>query len=290
MIKISKTLVQGICLALLFLTQTYAQESKSLLWEISGNGLKQPSYLYGTIHAICEKDFILTAATQKAFAQSQQLYLEIDMDDPSLMGEIQKSMFMTDGTTLKKLLSESDYKKVATFFKDSLQTNIDMIPTIKPFALSSLTMSKLLNCPMKSYEAVFTSMATEQQKQILGLESVQEQMGAIDKMGYAKQAQVMLVKMVDEWNKGKEEFKSLINAYKQQDLNALLHIMLQSSSMDAAFQQDMLVTRNLSWIPRIKTFIAEKPSFIAVGAGHLGGKEGVIALLKAQGYTLKPVK
>lgn len=290
MIKFSKTLLRGICLALFFLTKIYAQESKSLLWEISGNGLKQPSYLYGTIHSICEKDFLLTDATQKAFEKSQQLYLEIDMDDPSLMSEIQKSMFMTDGTTLKKLLSESDYKKVATFFKDSLQTNIDMIPTIKPFALSSLTMSKLLSCPMKSYEAVFTSMATAQKKQILGLESVQEQMGAIDKMGYAKQAQVMLVKMVDEWNKGKDEFKSLINAYKQQDLNALLNIMLQSSSMDAAFQQDMLVSRNLAWIPRIKTFIAEKPSFIAVGAGHLGGKEGVIALLKAQGYTLKPVK
>ncbi|MEA5256185.1 TraB/GumN family protein [Arcicella aquatica] len=274
----------------LYFSKIYGQkEEKSLLYEISGNGLSQPSYIFGTIHVICKDDFFLPEVVKSKFASAQQVYLEIDMDDPSMMTEMQKNMMMPDGKTLKTIMSETDYTKVAKFFKDSLKTNIAFMDGMKPFILSSMSIPSMLGCPMQGYEEVFVKMAQEQKKEVKGLELVQEQFDAVDKMGMEKQADLMLVKMVDNWTEGKKELKQLIKDYKKQDIEALLADITNSPTSDAGFEKDLLETRNANWVPRMVTIMKEKATFFGVGAGHLGGAKGVLALLKKQGYTIKPV-
>ena len=275
----------------LYFTQLYGQkEDKSLLYEISGNGLSQPSYLYGTIHVICKDDFVMTEATKQKFSETQQVYLEIDMDDPKMMPDMMKSMYMTDGSTIKSLLSEPDYQKVSQFFKDTLKMNIATMDKLKPFVLGSMTVTKLLSCPTQSYEETFMKMAKTENKEILGLETVQDQFSAMDKMGMKKQADMMLVKLVDDWADGKQKFKQLITDYKNQDVEALLEVMTKSKSMDSDFENDLLISRNQNWIPKIQEITKEKSTFFAVGAGHLGGKKGVVSLLREAGFTVKAVK
>ena len=275
----------------LYFTQLYGQkEEKSLLYEISGNGLSQPSYLYGTIHIICKEDFVMTEATKQKFSETQQVYLEVDMDDPKMMPEMMKSMYMTDGSTIKNLLSEPDYQKVIQFFKDTLKMNIATMDKMKPFVLGSMSITKLLSCPTQSYEETFMKMAKIENKEILGLETVQDQFGAMDKMGMKKQADMMLVKLVENWTDGKQEFKQLITDYKNQDVDALLEDMSKSKIMDEGFEENLLTTRNQNWIAKIQRITKEKPTFFAVGAGHLGGKKGVITLLRNEGFTVKAVK
>lgn len=77
-----------------------AQE-KSLLWQISGNGLAKPSYLYGTIHLICPNDYFMTDSTKAAFARTEQVYLELDMDDPSIMSKMMRTAMFSDGKNSK---------------------------------------------------------------------------------------------------------------------------------------------------------------------------------------------
>ena len=285
-----KLFLISVILSSFYFTKIYAQkDDKSLLYEISGNGLAQPSYLYGTIHIICKDDFVMTEATKKKFSEAQQVYLELDMDDPKMIPEMMKSMYMTDGSTIKTLLSETDYQRVSQFFKDTLKTNIAGMDKMKPFVLASMAAPKMLSCPTQSYEETFVKMAKEEHKEILGLETVQDQFGAIDKMGMKKQADLMLVKLVEDWNDGKQNFKEMITNYKNQDVEALLEGMAKSKMSDANFQEDLLVTRNQNWIPKIAKIVTEKPTFFAVGAGHLGGEKGVIALLRKQGFTVKAV-
>lgn len=275
----------------LYFTKVYAQkEEKSLLYEISGNGLSKPSYIFGTIHVICKDEFFMPQVVKDKFATTEQVYLELDMDDPTMMTEMQKSMMMTDGKTLKTIMSEADYQKVATFFKDSLKTNIAMMNSFKPFVLSSMTIPVMLGCPMQGYEEAFVKLAKEQNKEVKGLETVKEQFDAIDNMGMEKQAQLMLVKMVDNWTKGKMEMKTMIKDYRNQDIEAILKDMEHASTADANFEKDLLENRNRNWIPRIDAIIKSKATFFGVGAGHLGGKTGVLALLKQQGYKVKAIK
>ena len=126
---------------------TFAQK-KSLLWEISGNGLDKPSYLYGTIHLLCEKDFVLSEKTKVHFAEAEQVVLELDMDDPKMMVDMMQSMYMKNNMTLKKLLSEADYGDLERYFKDSVGMNLAMFNAAKPFVLMSMLYKNVMNCPI----------------------------------------------------------------------------------------------------------------------------------------------
>ncbi len=93
---------------------SFSQElEKSLLWKISGNGLKQDSYLFGTIHITCDAN--LDANTIKALGATEQLYLELDMDDKSMQMQMMKHMMMKDGAKLSTLLNADDFKIVDEF-------------------------------------------------------------------------------------------------------------------------------------------------------------------------------
>jgi uncharacterized protein len=287
--------IKFFCISLIFsslyFTKVYAQEEKTLLWEVSGNGLSQPSYLYGTVHAICDQDFFVKESIKTNFQKTEQLFLEIDMDDPKTMTNLMKGIYMTDGTKLKSLFSESDYQKVAKFYKDSAQMNLDGVQNMKPFMLMSFLIPKISGCSPKSYEAYLMALAKEQKKEVLGLETAETQMAALDKLGIPKQAEAML-KMVDEkeWAKGKTGIKKLISDYKNQDLDALYKDVSDVSQYGKDFEKALLEDRNKAWIPVIRKASAEKSTFFAFGSGHLGGANGVIKLLRKEGFSVTAVK
>ena len=262
----------------------------TLLWEISGNGLEKPSFLYGTIHLICKSDLILTEKMKAGLTQTQQLVLEIDMDEPGFMMDAMKTMVMPGGKTIKQLLSPEDYKLVNTFFKDSLKMELGFLGNVKPLLLSSFMYPKVLDCPTASYEETLMQFVKQQQKPVQGLETVQDQMDAIDKISLDEQAK-MLVSSVKEYDKSVAEFRKLLTHYKANDLGNLYKDMQQSevSEMTPQFEAALLNERNQRWIPLIQKMAKEKPSFFAVGAGHLAGKSGLINLLRQQGYTVKGI-
>jgi uncharacterized protein len=108
----------------------------ALLWEISGQGLKQPSYLFGTIHATCPDQIILSNSLRKAFNTSGQLYLEVDLDDPNVMSNSLRGSTLKSGASLKNYLSAKDYSKANQFFQKNVSLPLDSLATIKPRAVS----------------------------------------------------------------------------------------------------------------------------------------------------------
>jgi hypothetical protein len=93
------------------------EKNNGLLWEISGNGSKQPSYLFGTIHMICKEKFHLPEIVKQKFSASKQVYLEVDMDDPRFQGILMQQMQLPSNELLKNKFSKNDYNKLDTFFK-----------------------------------------------------------------------------------------------------------------------------------------------------------------------------
>lgn len=265
-----------------------AVPTASLLWEISGKGLAKPSYLFGTIHMLCKDDLQLSENLRAKFAQSEQLALEIDMSDPKMNMELMQGLMMPDKQSLKTLLTEEEYEKVKRFFNDSLQINIAMVERMKPFFANSLTLPKLLSCAVAGYEERLMQLAKEQQKGIKGVETVQDQLAAADGIPLQQQAQ-MLVEMAADFQKAKNDFAELLQIYRSQDVEALYRLIARQSSELDNFEATLLEKRNLNWIPVMGRMAQEKPTFFAVGAGHLGGEKGVIALLRKEGYQVKPL-
>lgn len=274
----------------LYINSAPAQTSveNSLLWEISGNGLDKPSYLYGTIHIICKKDFFVSDKLKKKFAATDKLYLEVDMDDPAMnMKMLQLSVLK--GKKLSDFFSGSDYTKLNDFFRDTIKMPLTFLATMKPFVLFSIITLKMLPCKdQKSYEMAFVEMAKEQHKEVLGLETVEDQMKIFDDLPDSVQAQ-MVMRYVNEFNLQKEDFSKMVAEYKKQNLDSLFKQVTSSPDIMGS-ENVLLYDRNARWVPRMENAMKESPAFFAVGAGHLAGDKGVINLLRQQGYTVKPVR
>ena len=184
----------------------YAQQKgNSLLWEVSGNGLEQSSYVYGTFHLLCPDDLSLSKKVKTAIDESEQLVLELDFDDPNMMQTLQQSMVYRDGTTAKDYLNEDDYKLLAGFFKDSLNMPFQRLQGIKPFFLSSMTLQHFLGCRPASFEQRLTKAAKSKNMEVKGLETVEEQLGFIENLSMELKTK-MLMENLKEYEKSKKMF------------------------------------------------------------------------------------
>lgn len=264
-----------------------AKGDNSLLWKIEGNGLKAPSYLLGTIHILPKNDFFLTEAMQKALQGTEQIVLELDMDDPQMASDLLKNATMKDGNTLDKLLSKSDYQKLDSLIKKGTGVSAAIFNQWQPILLSSLVFKEMVANEFASYESNLINRAKAENKEIKGLESVQEQTQALTSIPYAQQAQY-LHELITNFDKQQRLFTKMVDLYKAQNINGLLeYIVEQSGGID--FSTVLINQRNQAWISRIGNLAKEKPSFFAVGAGHLPGKKGVLTLLRKAGYKVEPV-
>jgi uncharacterized protein len=262
---------------------------KALLWEISGQGLKQSSYLYGTIHLACADQVILSNPLRSAFNKTSQLYLEVDLDDSSIMINSMRGSTLKSGTSLKNYLSTNDYVKADQFFQKNISLPLDSLVTVKPIILSALIYPVLLKCSPVSWEKTFVTLAHAQNKDVLGLETVQAQFNALDIIPPKVQAEQMM-QTIKDLPGAKQELAGLMNAYKNQDISQIRQLIAQSPGMKPEYDAAIIDNRNRAWIPTILKAAKTKPTFFGVGAGHLGGKYGVIALLRQAGYVVTPVE
>ncbi len=267
-----------------------AQElEKSLLWKISGNGLKKPSYLFGTIHLTC--DTSLDANTLNALETTEQLYLELDMDDKSIQMKLMKLMMMKDGAKLSTLLSPEDFKILDEFMKKNLNMSAKLFDSFKPFMISSMLFPKMLDCKSQSVESELMKITKEQNEEIFGLEKAEDQMKVFDEISYQDQAEELLKTVKDNLEKDKKEFQEMITIYQNKDIEGMLKMMSDSDNKITSENQDILLNdRNKKWIPIMIKIMKDKPTFFGVGAGHLAGEEGVIKLLRKQGYKVEAVQ
>lgn len=260
----------------------------ALLWEISGNGISSPSYLYGTVHMICPEDFVTGKRLQEKFRSAQKVFLEVDMDDPSMNMKMMQ-LSLLQGKKLSDMFSDSDYNKLNVFFRDTIGMPLTLLNTMKPFVLFSILTLKSLPCAEpQSYELSFVKMAKEQSKEVLGLETIEDQMKIFDDMPDSVQVQ-MVMRYINEFDEQKKEFAKMVDAYKQENLDSIYEHIMSSPDISGS-EEVLLFNRNEKWIPIMEAAMQKEKIFFAVGAGHLGGPKGVINLLREKGYSVKGIR
>lgn len=277
---------------------TYAPDQiipadKALLWKISGNGLKKPSYLLGTIHLIPKNKFHLSDATYDALADARRVTFEIDMKEMTNIAaqfSLLTKAFMNGGKTLKDLLSPEDY----AFVKQKLDTKgmpSSMLERMKPMFLSTLFTSDEdsgmdNSANMTSVEMELYRQVKRRKLESAGLETAAYQMGIFDSIPYEAQAK-MLVETLRNTDGADNDFDKMIELYQQKDINAMEAMMGEAEYGMNDYQDILLRNRNRNWIPVMGRMMREKTTLFAVGAGHLGGAAGVIALLRTAGYRVE---
>jgi uncharacterized protein len=263
---------------------------KTLLWEISGNGLREPSYLYGTMHVLCAEDARISENLKSSIKKAKKVYFEIDMDDMTEMMGGLKYMRMNDGVKLSDLLTKEEYARVeAAFKKSKTPMPMSMINRFKPALVSSLLGEQSMGCTQqKGMEQVIMKEANDNDKMILGLETIQFQSSLFDSIPYDKQAKELL-SYIDSMDNYKGMTMEMVNAYKAQDLDKLEMLVSKSDPAMADYMDLMLYGRNRKWVQQMPYLMNEGTLLFAVGAGHLPGEQGVINLLRKRGYVVSPL-
>jgi uncharacterized protein YbaP (TraB family) len=282
-----------LCISLLLsFNNCLAQSTKSpnaLLWQVSGKDCKEVSYLYGTFHLMCKEDVSISDSLKSIIKNCEEVYFEVDMDDPGVPMKLMNGMLMKDSMSLNKILSAEDFTKVEKYFKDSLSTNIKPYLRYKPFFFSSLLATKFLNCKNKSgVEQEILKLTKQFKKQVSGLETVEFQASVFDMIPYEIQAKELL-KSLDSMEKGKIDFQKMIYAYKSQNLSELQGMTEMEDFGFERAKELLLNQRNRNWVIRMKGILPAQSSLFAVGAGHLMGAEGLITLLQKEGYKVVPI-
>jgi uncharacterized protein len=261
--------------------------TSSLLWKISGKNMTGESYLFGTMHVQDETVFHMEDMVKKYILLCDAFAMEVLLDEINPVAA--QSQMIMKNTTLKELLSAEDYLFLDEYMKEKLGQGVLMFNKMKPFFLSAqlmqIDMAKDKALPM---DMEFLDYARKNGKSVIGLERFEDQIRAVDKISLEDQAS-MLMDMVRDTLKENSNMEQLMSAYIAQDIELLYSITVSDTSLPANFQDIFLTRRNSKMVQQIIRFSKHQSVVYAVGAAHLGGPGGIIALLRKKGYLVEAV-
>lgn len=281
-----------VLLAALFVLvgESRAQE-KSFLWQLqSGKG---NIYILGSIHFLQKENYPLNPTIEKAFDSTKKLVLEIDLKSAD-SGTVQRLTLEKglhrDGKTLQENISAETYSLAAKRAQE-LGIDIGALSPLKPWVvaltMTSLQLQRLGFDPNSGVDRYLAERATKAGKPMAGLETAAFQIGLMDQLSASDQESMLRhsLKEMDLLDKGLDQ---IVRSWAAGDVPALEDLLVNAMREYPAVHQKIIVDRNRRWLPEIERMIEQGEStLVVVGAAHLVGKEGVIELLKARGYTLK---
>ncbi|HOH55269.1 MAG TPA: TraB/GumN family protein [Paludibacteraceae bacterium] len=279
---------------LLFFSFTDAQ----LLWKISGHGLKKPSYLFGTHHLVPLAFLDSIPGLYKAFNASETVVGEMAVNNIDATSKIQKAAIMPAHLTIKDLLDEKQYQCVDSALKSVLRFGLNEMSVLNPTIILTLYQAELYK-KMISYtdetaaDSYFQIVAEEKGKNIIGLETLDKQMEILFGNGSLKRQAEILASSVLQTDSMMQEIVLMNSLYKKGDLQGLYSLSKRKNS--AADMTDdeyikLVDERNFEWLKQLPQLMKNSSCFIAVGALHLAGENGLVEQLRKMGYKVKPIE
>lgn len=280
-----------------------------LLWKISGNGLQKPSYIIGTYHLAPVSFADSISGVKEALAASEQVYGEVimaDMMKPENMTKVQAAMMLPEGQTLDKLFTAEEMTRINAMLKSIMGVDMSnpmvaqQIGRLTPQALQTqlglliyLKKHQGFN-PNESFDGYFQKAAAAKGKTVGALETIDFQINTLYKSMTMERQKQLLLCLADNMEFNEEQTENVVKSYFAQDLDGVAAAMdakLNNTCDGTPEEKDVLIyNRNADWMTKMPEIMKQKPTFFAVGAGHLPGDRGVLELLKKAGYTVESVK
>jgi uncharacterized protein YbaP (TraB family) len=267
-----------------------AGENNSLLWEISGKGLNKPSYLYGTIHSNQDRFFDMGDSVFTALESTESFAGELDMDSlPYFAGKIADGLKNT--TDIPNLLNDEELNRLKIIVKEKLGISYDDLPLKDPVLIVVLLEKDYFQGTMPFFvDEYLYKIAKAKNKNILGIETFDDQMNLFNELTDEDKKEMLLSIINEDSTKTRKMYNDLSDAYYNNDIEKLNELVSSEMKDNSDMESKFLIKRNYNMAARIAELIKTQSLFIAIGAAHLPGEEGVINLLRKEGYSLRPVK
>ena len=284
-------------LTLLALSLLCLTSNAQLVWKISGNGIKKPSYILGTHHGCPFTYCDSIPGLMKTFDKVDNIIGEINMIEfaemsPERMQKMQAMMMMPADTSLLSLFSTEEAAKVNEWLGKKMGASLEMLSVMKPMTIMVTVQNKEMMevipeiATMTTIDKYMQTLGQRKGKTIGELETADYQMELLYGNSLEEQADALL-EMIDHGD-SKGLLQQLTNAYKSQNLDTLWKVFQEQMT---GYEYDAIVkVRNLNWEKQMKELLPKQSTLFVVGAGHLPGEFGMINLLREAGYKVKPVK
>lgn len=281
-----------------------------LMYKISGNGLEKSSCIIAT-HHLANTGFVnRIPGVKEALTNTEQVYGELawdDMNNPDSVKYMQSAMTLPGGDTLKDVLTTEQYTRLNAYLKKTMQVDLSS-PQVEakmghmtPMAMTTqLTLISFMMKhmgefdPTNTFDQYFQAQAKKNNEYVGGLETVAFQTETLFRSFPMSRQVELLMCFLDHTAFIEEMNEKMANAFYAKDLDALKAAMdekLNNSCDNKPEEDDLLINnRNADWLKKMPTIMAAKPTFFAVGAGHLPGEKGILEGLKKLGYTVEGVK
>ncbi len=282
----TKSILLGLIFLFISINLFPQNYDESLLWEISGNGLTKPSYLYGTIHVQDKRVFDLPDSVIIAIENCDAFAGELNMD--SVYSQIMNyltSMKYT-GKSLDELLTKEEYEKLNKKSEKILGLPLNEFPIKDPriivIALEDGELNEDFDFALDEY---LYRIAKYNKLKITSVETLEDQLNVLNSMT-EEIIRESLLKIINDESTDVEE---LIIAYSKNDLKQINEMMTGWDDEFPELANVILYDRNVKMVEEIKNLVKDQAVFITIGAGHLSGERGVISLLADDGFKLRPV-
>jgi len=290
-----------IMLGIFVAVQANAQNNANpgMLWKVTGNGLKQPSYLFGTYHLMKGSFLDTINVVQDALENTEAVYGEVVLDESpegqQAMQQLILSKAMMQGTTLKDLYTEEEYKEIDEFFKANVGQGADQLGVLKPMMLNTMIIQimaqkhipEIISAPGPVLDAYVQKKAKEADKKVGELETIDFQISILyDSLTLEEQKDMLYESITSD--EGAEALLKMNDAYMQSDLEGLYSLMYDETE-EARMMYLLFDLRNINWVAKMPAIMKEQPTFFAVGVGHMVGKNGLLNLLKQEGYKIERI-
>ena len=262
------------------------------VWQVEGKGIK-PSYVFGTIHSTDRRVRELPAAVRTAFDAADAAAFEL-VDIGKAETEPAAAILLTEGRRLEEILGAELFQRTAAAVAP-LGVPAVALQRLKPWALVGLLgvppvelVRQVQGEPV--LDAWMESEARRQGKAVHGLESLQEQIALFENLSDDDQI-VMVTDLLNNYGGIQTQFDRLLQSYLDGNLAALMaevDDLSRTSDVEATarFRNELIDERNRTMVERMLPLMAQDATFVAVGAAHLPGEAGILALLERQGFTV----
>jgi uncharacterized protein YbaP (TraB family) len=290
------TLLKKLALTVAALTVTTTlslQIHAASVWKVSSD--KHSLYIGGTIHVLAKEDYPLPKEYDVAYQAADNVVFETDMvmaNSPEFAQKLMTQMMYSDGTTIDKVLKPATYKALLAHLS-MRGIPVNNFASFKP-SLLAITLSmvelQMLGLTSEGVDVHFSKMASEQNKPQLWLESPEQQIEFLMKMGQGDE-DAMIEYTLKDIKKMPNMIDKLRKAWRAGDMPALADVGIKEFITDYPdIYRDLLVTRNNNWMPKIEKMLKNQPiEFIMVGALHLAGPDSVLKKLQHKGYTVEKI-
>lgn len=278
-------------LALLFVSLDVSADTqlKGVLWKIEKSNLK-PSYLLGTIHVSDPRIVNFKPELKQVMSKVSSISIEAKLDPEAQMVVAMKMLAL--GSNLEADVGSSYFARIVT---EMLKYNMpsEIVRQLKPWAVMLTLSVPPDGNPNNFMDALIYNHGLEQGKQVYGLETLDEQLSIFENMSYQDQLE-LLKQTVDDLAKRDAMLEEMLLVYLESNLSKLeklneAHLKDMDSDAARKVMKELLDDRNIRMLKRMRPRLLEGNALVAVGALHLTGEQGLINLLKDQGYKLKPV-